>query len=107
MATDFEETEDYVPLMRESMEEWYSKPREGYHVSDVTMCPRKQVFKEIDPGPLTDKELNMYSSGRAVHEAVQWLFMSNKGRFDKEKYVEYDNIQGSIDIYDKKKNVPL
>jgi CRISPR/Cas system-associated exonuclease Cas4 (RecB family) len=43
----------------------------------------------------------------AVHEAVQWLFMSNPGRFEKEKYVEYNEIEGSIDIFDKKRNMPI
>ena len=62
--------------------------RKGWHVTDIALCPRQRVFKVIDPLPLTDKELNMYSSGRAVHEAVQWLFMSNPGRYEKEKYVE-------------------
>lgn len=65
------------------------------------------VFKEIDPLPLTDKDLNIYSSGRAVHEAVQYLLTSNPRRFEKEKYVEYKDIEGSIDIFDKKKNTPI
>lgn len=38
----------------------------------------------------------MYSSGIAIHEAVQHLFVSNPGRFEKEKYVEYGEIVGSI-----------
>ena len=58
-----EDTEmDYVAIMRETMEEWYSRPRKGWHVTDIALCPRQRVFKEIDPLPLTDKELNMYSS---------------------------------------------
>ena len=107
MATDFEEAQGYIGLLREAMEEWFSKPREGYHVSDITLCPRRQIFKEIDPVPLTDKDLNMYSSGKAVHQAVQMLFMSYKGRFEKEKHIEHEDIQGSTDIYDKKKNIPI
>jgi hypothetical protein len=99
--------EDYIAMMRETMEEWYSRPRSGWHVTDITLCPRQRVFKQIDPLPITDKDLNIYSSGRAIHEAVQWLFMSDPRRFEKEKYVEYDGIEGSIDIYDKKKNTPL
>jgi len=98
---------DYIALMRETMEEWYSRPRKGWHVTDIALCPRQRVFKAIDPLPLTDKELNMYSSGKAIHEAVQWLFMSNPGRYEKEKYVEYDEIEGSIDIFDKKRNIPI
>lgn len=99
--------EDYVSLMRATMEKWYSEPREGKHVSDVTMCPRQKVFREIHPIPLTDKDLNVYSSGRAVHEAVQFLFRSIRNRFEIEKYVEYKDIEGSVDIYDKKKNIPI
>ena len=49
----------------------------------------------------------MYSSGKAVHESVQWLFMSNPRRYEKEKYVEYNDIEGSIDIFDKKRNTPI
>ena len=33
--------------------------------------------------------------------------MSNPGRYEKEKYVEYNDIEGSIDIFDKKKNTPI
>ncbi len=98
---------DYVGMMREAMEQWYSKPRDGMHVTDIALCPRQRVFKQIDPVPITDKELNMYSSGRAIHEAVQRLLMNNPRRFEKEKYVEYKGIEGSIDIFDKKENTPL
>jgi hypothetical protein len=98
---------DYIGLMKEVMEEWYSKPRQGHHVSDVTLCPRQKVFREIDPVQITDNELNMYSPGRAIHEAVQFLFRSMRNRFEIEKYVEHENIEGSVDIYDRKKNVPI
>jgi hypothetical protein len=102
------ETEpDYIGMMRETMEEWYSKPRNGWHVTDVALCPRQRVFKRIDPLPITNKELNVYSSGRGIHEAVQRLFMSNPGRFEKEKYVEHSKIVGSIDLFDKHRNTPL
>jgi CRISPR/Cas system-associated exonuclease Cas4 (RecB family) len=107
-ADNREDTEvDYIGRMRETMEEWYSRPRTGWHVTDIVLCPRQRVFKQIDPMPITDKELNMYSSGRAVHEAVQWLFMSDPRRYEKEKYVEYNDIEGSIDIFDKKRNTPI
>ena len=33
--------------------------------------------------------------------------MSNPVGFDVEKYVEYEGIQSTIDIFDKKKNEPL
>src|SRR5215467_8993600 len=37
----------------------------------------------IHPLPVTDKELNFYCSGKAVHEAVQRLLMADPGRFEK------------------------
>lgn len=103
-----EETEtDYIGRMRDTMKGWYSRPRNGWHVTDIVLCPRQRTFKAIHPLPVTDKELNFYCSGKAVHEAVQRLLMADPGRFEKEKYVEYNGIEGSIDIYDKKKNTPL
>ena len=51
---------DYIAMMRETMEEWYARPRKGWHVTDIALCPRQRVFKAIDPLPLTDKDLNMY-----------------------------------------------
>ena len=33
--------------------------------------------------------------------------MSNPGRYEKEKYVEYNGIEGSIDVFDKKRNTPI
>jgi CRISPR/Cas system-associated exonuclease Cas4 (RecB family) len=101
--------EEYLAMLRGVLKEWYSKPRDRWHVTDVVMCPRQRVFKQIDPIPPspTDREINMYSSGRSMHEAIQKLFMSNRMRFEVEKYVEHEGIQGSIDIYDKKKNEPV
>ena len=49
--------EYYIGRMQEAMEEWFSKPREGYHVSDICLCPRQKVFREIDRVPLTQRQL--------------------------------------------------
>jgi hypothetical protein len=61
MTTDFDDDEDYIAMMREAMKEWYSRPRTGWHVSDIVLCPRQRVFKEIDSLPITDKDLNFFS----------------------------------------------
>ena len=84
--------------MQEAMEEWASKPREGYHVTDVCLCPRQKVFREIDRRPIDAKTVAIYSAGKAIHEAIQLLFRSNKRTFEIEKYVEYQDIQGSVDL---------
>jgi hypothetical protein len=102
-----ENTPNYIDLMKEKMEEWYSKPRDGYHVTDVCLCPRQKVFREIDRRPIDAKTVSIYSAGKAIHEAIQWLFLSDKRTFEREKYVELEDIQGSIDIYDRKRNTPL
>lgn len=101
--------ENYVTLLRSTLGEWYSRRREGWHVSDVVLCPRQHAFKTTDPKSVipTDREINLYSSGKSIHEAIQKLFMSNRMRFEIEKYVEYEGVQGNVDIYDKKKNEPL
>jgi CRISPR/Cas system-associated exonuclease Cas4 (RecB family) len=106
MTTDIND-EDYVEMMCKTLKERYSRPRTGMHISDIVYCPRQRVFKEIDPLPVTDKDLNLFSSGRAIHEAVQSLFMSDPGRFEKEMYVDYKDIEGHIDIFDKKRKAPI
>jgi CRISPR/Cas system-associated exonuclease Cas4 (RecB family) len=104
-----DEDGNYLSLLRKVLKDWYSKPREGWHVTDIVMCPRRHAFTLIDPIPAApgDREVNMYSSGKSIHEAIQTLFMSNRMRFEKEKYVEYNGVQGSVDIYDKKNGKPI
>jgi hypothetical protein len=97
----------YIVRMQEAMEEWFSKPRDGNHVTDVVMCPRQRVYREIDRLPIDAKTVSIYSAGKAIHEAIQWLFLSDKRTFEREKYIEYEDIQGSVDIYDRRRNTPL
>jgi hypothetical protein len=97
----------YLHRMQDAMEEWYSKPRDGQHVTDVVMCPRQRVYQKIDRLPIDAKTVSIYSAGKAIHEAIQWLFLSDKRTFEREKYIEYQDIQGSVDIYDRRRNIPL
>jgi hypothetical protein len=97
----------YLRRMQDAMEEWYSKPRDGQHVTDVVMCPRQRVYQKIVRLPIDAKTVSIYSAGKAIHEAIQWLFFSDKRTFEREKYIEYQDIQGSVDIYDRRRNIPL
>ena len=45
MTASTDDSEDNVGLMREALEEIYSKPREGCHVSAIVSCPKLHVFK--------------------------------------------------------------
>lgn len=76
-------------------------------MTDVVMCPRQRVYREIDRLPIDAKTVSIYSAGKAIHEAIQLLFLADKRTFEREKYVEYEDIQGSVDIYDRRRNIPL
>lgn len=87
----------------------FSEKREIGHVSDVIMCPRQKVFETLDPNPppISDEKLANYASGKAIHGILQSFYRKYKKRFEKEKWVEYMDIVGHIDEYDKRKNVPI
>ena len=107
-AIDYPDLGDYyIERMLGAITEWHSKPRNGYHVSDIVMCPRQRIFREIDPRPIDAKTVSIYSAGKAIHEALQCLFLSDKRMFEREKYLEYQDIQGSVDLYDRKRDIPL
>lgn len=85
----------------------YNKPRDGIHISDLLLCPRKTVFQKLEPQPLTMRELNFFSSGRAIHEALQQLALMYPDKYEKEKEVSYQDCVGHVDIYDKINNIPV
>lgn len=96
-----------VEVLKESLFEEYSKERTGIHVSDITLCPRESCFRRLDPKPLTMTDINFFSSGRAIHEALQSLVAKYPDRFEKEKEIKYNGIEGHIDIFDKTYHVPI
>jgi hypothetical protein len=40
---------EYIARLQASMEEMLSRPRKGTHVTDLVLCTRLRVFREIDP----------------------------------------------------------
>lgn len=99
--------EEYKARMQAAMEEFLSKPRKGTHVTDLVLCNRLRVFKEIDPLPIDAKTLGIFTAGTAIHGAVQWLFLHDRKRFEREKHLEFQGIGGNVDVYDKIRNIPL
>lgn len=85
----------------------YGKTRKGVHVSDVVLCPRRTVFRNLEPMPITALELNFFSSGAAVHEALQKLTRYKPEKYETEHKVDFNGLLASIDIYDKINNVPI
>jgi CRISPR/Cas system-associated exonuclease Cas4 (RecB family) len=89
------------------MEELQSRPREWTHVSNLCLCLRQRVFKEIDRLPIGAKTISIFAAGQGIHGAIQWLFLFDRKRFEREKHLEFRGIRGSVDIYDKIRNIPL
>jgi len=91
----------------DSLYEEYNKERTGIHVSDITLCPREGCFRKLDPKPLTNTDLNFFTSGKAIHEALQSLVKKYPDRFELEKEVKLGDIVGHIDIFDKTNHIPI
>lgn len=87
--------------------EEYDVKRDGVHVSDITFCPRKTCYQKIDPLPLNNKQLNFFTSGKAIHAALESLVKKYPHRYEMEKEVKLDGIEAHIDIFDKELNMPI
>lgn len=101
----------------------YSKERTGVHVSDVIYCPREAVFRKLTPIAVTDKELNFFTSGAAIHTAIQTLakyfekyeiekevvFEPSKHEYTKDLLCEDEDIKilAHIDLWDSERNIPI
>lgn len=104
---------EVVDDLKVALQKFYNKDREGIHVSDLVNCIRKQAFRKLDkyPQPLTDAELNNFSSGRGIHGATESLlqFFPDKYETEKEVYHEFGDIKivAHIDMYGKNRNLPF
>lgn len=112
----------------------YNKERKGIHVSDVVLCPRESCFRRLNPQTINDKEINFFTSGASIHVSIQTLAeilhdLDGESKYEIEKEVEfipiqnkftrgiveehlnskakYFKIQAHIDLYNKKKNIPI
>ena len=96
-----------LPVLYESLLEEYSEERAGIHVSDLIYCPRKTCFQKLKPQPLTNLQLNFFTSGKAIHASLQSLVKKYPERFEIEKEVKLGDISAHVDIYDRLNNVPI
>lgn len=81
--------------------------RDGVHVSDITLCPRKSMIRRLEPSPISIIELNYFTSGRAIHDAIATLAGSNPARFEIEKEIKAFGVIGHVDLYDRENNIPI
>lgn len=112
-----------LPVLRESLVEYYSKERKGpVHISDITYCIRKKIFQIEKPTPLTDKDLNNFSSGRGIDGCIRDLTYIKKERFRTQAELwlsretgqiipwfqaKKDDIVGTPDIWDLELDMPI
>ena len=96
-----------LPTLYDALHKEYSKERTGIHVSDITLCPRETCFRKLDPKPLTNTDLNFFTSGKAIHAAIQSLVESDPDRYEIEKPIKFNGIEGHIDLFDKKYHIPI
>ena len=73
-------------------------------MTDLVLCSRLRVFREIDPVPITAKTLSIFTIGMAIHSVAQWLLRDSR-RFEREKHLEFRGVMGSADIFDKIRNI--
>jgi hypothetical protein len=64
---------EYIARLQAGLEETLSKPRKGTHVTDLVLCRRLRVFREINPLPIDAKTLAIFATGIAFHGVYQWL----------------------------------
>jgi hypothetical protein len=95
--------ENYISILTEAHKRLTSSEK-TISVKDLTLCHRKKVFRIIDPIPMTNEELYDYVSGQAAHEVMEKLFMMYPDRFRTEMEVQYKNIKGKVDVFDKNLN---
>jgi len=83
-----------------------NRERKGIHVSDLINCQRQAVFRKIDPRDITDKELNFFTSGYAIHEAIQTL-VDTDDKYEIEKEIKFGDITAHIDVFNKTTHTPI
>lgn len=91
----------------EALSKRYNKPRAGIHVSDLLYCPRKNCFRKLDPQITKDEELNMFTSGKAIEQAVVELCKEFPDEFEFQKTGYWNGITYSIDVWNKANNYPI
>lgn len=100
-----------LPVLREALYQFYNKMREGIHVSDLTGCIRKSVFKQLQPLPVSDDEINNFATGRGIHGAIEALVNQFPERFEDEKEIHFESdgikVQAHIDVFDNLHHMPI
>jgi CRISPR/Cas system-associated exonuclease Cas4 (RecB family) len=99
--------ETLLPILYKALQEEYGQEREGIHVSDLIYCPRKTCFQRLKPLPITNLQLNFFTSGKAIHAALQGLVKKYPKRFTIEKEIWFEDIVAHVDLFDEETGMPI
>ena len=90
---------NYIDILKEAQEILFSDEK-TISVKDLTLCPRKKVYSIIDRLPMTNKQLSNITIGKIAEYVIKRYFMFFN-RFDFDMEIQYKNVKGFVDIYDK------
>lgn len=77
-----------VELMSRMRENWEDRAREGFALFEI-INPRKAFFSRTDPQPLTDNEIMMFMSGKAIEKGLLKLLGYDHGESKLEEGIWY------------------
>lgn len=116
------ENSNFMHKLKSSLFVKFNQAREGIHVSDINLCARETVFRRLNPEQLTDRDLNVFTSGRAIHDAIQ-IIASHYPEYEIEREINFNPseneytkdiigikdliIKAHIDLFDTEKNIPI
>jgi CRISPR/Cas system-associated exonuclease Cas4 (RecB family) len=79
-----------------NLNERFSEPRLGIHVSDLVYCLRQSVFRKITPKPNGECELSYYTAGRGHHDLLEGLHGAQR-----EVQRDWEGVQARFDLLDE------
>ncbi len=82
----------------ENLEKQYARERKDVHVSDLVLCMRAALLRQLKPAKPTLKTISYFFDGARRHESLQSLY-AGEGIIA-EKKGEFEGVSYSIDIYD-------
>jgi hypothetical protein len=91
--------EDYLAILKHGYQ--LISTKEKVSVTRLCLCQRQWIFDLIFPVTISDEELCRYIMGEAAHDVFARLFMMFPDRFKCQMQIQYENVTGRIDVYDK------
>jgi hypothetical protein len=104
--------EIFFKYVRKAMLEKVRKERKGVHVTNMTACPRNDVYRMFDEDYELDEAAAQYIiTGAVAHGFIQevapFIKRDNEDRYDIEKKVTLGSLEGHIDFYDRVEHMPV